>query len=171
MHLCVVPRDIELNMTGFIPPGFLPSRARAGVSMCEAQPPRDPGNLRSESSRRRNAPQKPLRRRRRRRAEQDELDWARMESVPLVGARDEPETGEDYWVDLSSGQPADAGESPRRARKGVGKEMEMKLRREVVSPYTQNWILWVVVGVAVLAVAFKLSGGFDEIPIIPVPDL
>lgn len=137
-------------------------------SAAEPEPPRDPGSLRSESSRRRNSAPKPLRRRRRRRADDDEeLDWAQMDSVPLVGARTPPESGEDYWVDL--------GESgvtpPRRASRGVGKSMEKRLRAETVAPYTQNWVLWAVIGVGVTALVFKLAGGFDTIPVIPVPDL
>eukprot|EP00171_Calliarthron_tuberculosum_P017359 IDg17359t1 len=65
--------------------------SRARVCVCAAadpEPPRDPGALRSESSRRRNSAPKPMRRRRRRRRrradDDEELDWAQMDSVPLV---------------------------------------------------------------------------------------
>ena len=97
-----------------------------------------------------------------------ELDWDAMESVPLVGTGPDAESGEDYWVDLRQGIPAAA---PPRPKKPINSRLKRKLKEEVVSPYTQNWILWVSAIIAILAIAFYAVGGFDTIPIIQVPDL
>lgn len=149
------------------------------ICACVPQPPRDPGSLRSESSRRRNQPPKPLRRRRRRRRNDtdDTLDWAKMDSIPLVRPENSPETGEDYWVDLDIADKENKAIKEReRARKtirgrGVNENMKERLRKETFAPYEQNWAAIAVVVVAVLAAVFSITGGLDSIPVIQVPDL
>lgn len=138
--------------------------------------PNDATPLRSESEVRRNAPAKRVPRRRRRGERSDssglEIEWDKAESVPLVtgqGARD-------GWVDLKAGarKAAKAQQGAERLERSRGKvddAMKEKLKKEIVQPYTQNWIGVVVVAVALLAIAFWLSGGFETIPVIPVPDL
>lgn len=162
------------------------------------QPPRDPSALRTESENRRNQPVKPMRRRaRRRQTDDDTLDWDNLPSVPIVRREATPESGEDYWIDLSAAQKS-AGVSTGRddvaafdlysnsdddggddgsttVVSGRGGEIDDSLRdrlkQEVVSPYTQNWILRVTVGIVVLIVLVAIFGGSDKAPIIPVPDL
>lgn len=152
-------------------PSALPSRRQAPMSMCDARPPNDPTDLRTESQRRRNSPPKPLRRRRRR--DTDPIDWDSMTSVPLVRPEARPESGEDYWWELDKsvklGDP-DLGNKPRKKRE-IDPNLKTKLRDEVVSPYTQNWILRVALLVLVLVVAVWVFGGEDTVPIIKVPDL
>ncbi|PXF43178.1 hypothetical protein BWQ96_07122 [Gracilariopsis chorda] len=139
--------------------------------MCEARPPNDPTSLRTESQRRRNSPPKPLRRRQRRRNEPDPLEWDKLESVPLVRSDASPESGEDYWVDptvtLSDADPGKV----RAKKKSIEPALKRKLKSEVVSPYSDNWILRAVVVVALLVLAVWKFGGLDTVPIITVPDL
>jgi hypothetical protein len=95
-----------------------------------------------------------------------------MDTVPLVAGED----GVDGWVDLkASAQTARRRvESEQRLKESQEKmedTLKDRLRQEVVQPYQQNWILWISLAVAMLAVAFKISGGFDAIPVIQVPDL
>lgn len=139
-------------------------------------PPRDPTALRSESEVRRNRPAKRVPRRRRRGAgaaeEEVAIEWDKAESVPLVGG----DGGAEGWVDLSEGKArerrrVEEAERIARSRAKVDDRVIEKLKDEIVRPYNQNWLGIVVVAVALLAVAFKLSGGFETIPIIPVPDL
>lgn len=183
-----MPMSLNACAYAFIP--LAPSRARAfapsgstasasstskcgrrPVCMCEPTPPRDPGDLRDESSRRRNQPVKPLRRRRRlRNSERDNTDWERMESIPLVRPDTSPESGEDYWVDLGA-KEAQKPAPPQPPKRGVNESMKERLRKETFAPYEQNWALWIIVSIAFIAILFKLAGGFDSIPIISVPDL
>lgn len=136
--------------------------------------PNDATPLRSESEVRRNAPVKRVPRRRRRGAragEEAAIEWDKAESVPLVGGGE----GEG-WVDLKSGEreeqrKMEGAERLERSRGKVDEKVIEKLKQEIVQPYSQNWIGVVVVVVAVLVVAFKVTGGFDAIPVIPVPDL
>lgn len=91
--------------------------------------------------------------------------------MPLVGGGEA-----EGWVDLRRGMGVaerKASEAERReARMGkVDDAVVEKLKNEIVQPYQQNWIGIVVVAIAILAVAFKFTGGFESIPIIPVPDL
>ncbi len=90
-----------------------------------------------------------------------------MDSVPIVRSDSSPpETGEDYWVDLESAAPK--RKAPKR---GVNESMKERLKQETFAPYKQNWGAWVLLVVGLFALAFRLSGGFDTIPVIPVPDL
>lgn len=90
-----------------------------------------------------------------------------MDSVPLVGSRTQPESGEDYWVELTETSVPPT----KKPARGVGQRMEQRLRAETVAPYEQNWALWALIVVGVIALVFKLAGGFDTIPVIRVPDL
>lgn len=147
-----------------------------GEDAAQPVPPRDPTALRTESEVRRNRPAKRVPRRRRRGAgaaeEEPAIEWDKAESVPLVGG----DGGADGWVDLSEGKArerrrVEEAERIARSRDKVDDRVIEKLKDEIVRPYNQNWLGIVVVAVAVLAVAFKVSGGFETIPIIPVPDL
>lgn len=172
-------------------PTFIPSTLRVAVhapsgyttrqvpKCSQAKPPNDPSELRTESERRRNSPPKPMRRRRRRRSSAEDLDWDRLDSVPLVRSnRATPESGEDYWVDgnvmlSDADKGASGGRGARKTvkPKPIDEGLKNKLKEEVVTPYKQNWILRVALGIALLSVLVKLFGGFDTIPIISVPDL
>lgn len=59
----------------------------------------------------------------------------------------------------------------KKKRKQIDVNLKNKLREEVVSPYTQNWILRVSVVIFVLVVLVRLFGGLDTVPIISIPDL
>lgn len=158
--------DTELPST----PGGSVSSSGNDISLLRA--PRDATPLRSESEIRRNRPAaKEPRRRRRRRGEgnQPVLEWDKMDSAPLV-------PGMDGWIDLGESAENQRKKDEKkqrleRSRNKVDDAMKSKLKSEVAQPYEQNWILWISVAVAVLAIAFKVTGGFDAIPIIPVPDL
>lgn len=142
---------------------------------CEAKPPNDPTELRTESQNRRNQPPKPMRRRRRRSENDDNaLDWDSMTSVPLVRSEATPESGEDYWMDLNdSVRLSDPTKSPKAKSptRPIDDKLRERLKKEVVSPYTQNWILRVTLVVVVLIVLVAIFGGEEKIPIIRVPDL
>lgn len=116
-----------------------------------------------------------MRRRRRRTEDESPLDWDNMQSVPLVRPDATPESGDDYWIDFDpSVQLGDASgteKAKKRKKKKIDPNLQRKLKEEVVSPYTQNWILRVGIAVFVLAVMWKLFGGDDATPIIRVPDL
>ena len=110
-----------------------------------------------------------MRRRRRRTTEAESLDWDRMPSVPLVRPDVSPESGEDYWVDLEKSIES-TGEVKKKAPR-IDQNLKSKLKEEVVSPYTQNWILRVFVVVLVLVILVGIFGGEDTVPIISIPDL
>lgn len=151
--------------------------------------PPDASSVRTQSQRRRNAPVKPLGRRRRRggassadAADEDgpAIDWEALESVPLVGAgagREASKSGKNYWVDVVDAAKADArrAEARRTAEaraagvKGVDEELKEKLKKEVVSPYANNWIGIAVLVVLGLVLAAQLLG--TESPVIQIPDL
>lgn len=135
--------------------------------------PNDPSKLRTESQRRRNQPPKPLRKRRRRREVDDPLDWDKLPSVPLVRADASPESGEDYWVALDeTAKVVEEGSGKGKSEKeGIDEGLKQRLKEEVVSPYTQNWILRAVAVVLVLVVLVAIFGGEEKVPIIRVPDL
>lgn len=142
--------------------------------MCEARPPNDPTSLRTESQRRRNSPPKPLKRRRRRRQTEFDADaWDKLDSVPLVRSDAPPESGEDYWLDSSvTLSDAVSGDLAKKKKvKDIAPELKQKLKEEVVSPYTENWILRATILVLILVLAVWKFGGLDTLPIIPVPDL
>lgn len=162
-----------------------PSRS-APVSGLNAPP--DASSVRTESQRRRNAPVKPLGRRRRRGGASSDaadgdspaIDWEALESVPLVGAgagREASKSGKNYWVDVADAAKADArrAEARRTAEAraagvtGVDEELKEKLKKEVVSPYTNNWIGIAVLAVLGLVLAAQLLG--TESPVIQIPDL
>lgn len=120
-----------------------------------------------------------MRRRRRRRSDEAGLDWEAMPSVPLVRGRgSSPESGEDYWMEMGTavrlGDP-DMGNGglakKKRKGKAIDSRLREKLKEEVVSPWKDNWILRVVVVVAVLCFLVAVFGGTDTVPIIRVPDL
>lgn len=152
-------------------------RHRMVPHMCEKKPtpPRDPTDLRSESERRRNQPPKPLRRRTRRRQVDDPLDWDKLPSVPLVRPEATPESGEDYWMDITDaktlGDTIDEDEESQQKKPSIDENLRNRLKQEVVSPYTENWILRAVIIVAVLVVLVAMFGGSDKTPIIELPDL
>lgn len=154
-----------------------PASRTATIATCTARPPNDPSELRTESERRRNSPPKPLRRRRRRRGDDGaNLDWEAMTSVPLVRPDVNPESGEDYWmeidaVSLSDPDMGDGLAKKRRKGRPIDERLKTKLKDEVVSPWKDNWILQVAVVIAVLIVLVAVFGGLDTIPIISVPDL
>lgn len=154
--------------------------------------PPDASAVRTESQRRRNAPVKPLGRRRRRggggtaaanaagEGGGPEIDWEALESVPLVGAgagREASKSGKNYWVDVADAAKADArrAEARRTAEarasgaSGVDEELKEKLKKEVVSPYANNWIGIAVLAVLGLVLAAQLLG--TESPVIQIPDL
>lgn len=151
--------------------------------------PPDASSVRTESQRRRNAPVKPLGRRRRRgSASSDnaanegapEIDWEALESVPLVGAgagREASKSGKNYWVDVADAAKADARRAEARrsaeARAAdvdrMDEELKEKLKKEVVSPYANNWIGIAVLAVLALVLAAQLLG--TESPVIQIPDL
>lgn len=111
---------------------------------------------------------------RRRQTEEEDLDWDNLPSVPLVRSDASPESGEDYWMELDNVNKSDKekeGENKPEERKKIDDEMKERLKQEVVSPYTQNWILRVVIVVAVLIVLVAIFGGAENTPIISVPDL
>lgn len=58
-----------------------------------------------------------------------------------------------------------------KPKKAIDEQLRERLKKEVASPYTQNWILWVGVIVLVLVVLVAVFGGEESIPIIAVPDL
>lgn len=71
-----------------------------------------------------------------------------------------------------SGRLSDAvGDGKKKRKKKIDASLRNKLKKEVVSPYTQNWILWVAAVVLVLVVLTWLFGGEETVPIIRVPDL
>jgi hypothetical protein len=138
--------------------------------------PNDATPFRNESEVRRNTPAKREPRRRRRGARGADagpvLEWDKMDSVPLVSGGGD----QDGWVDLKveSEKKRRANVSRERLERSRGKvddNMKQRLKKEVVQPYEDNWILWIIAFIAFLAVAFKLSGGFDTIPVIRVPDI
>lgn len=103
-----------------------------------------------------------------------------LESVPLVGAgagREASKSGKNYWVDVADAAKADArrAEARRTAEarasgaSGVDEELKEKLKKEVVSPYANNWIGIAVLAVLGLVLAAQLLG--TESPVIQIPDL
>lgn len=56
-------------------------------------------------------------------------------------------------------------------RRGVNENMKEKLRKETFAPYEQNWAAIAVAVVSLLVAIFRITGGLDSIPVIPVPDL
>lgn len=112
---------------------------------------------------------------RRRQAEEEDLDWDNLPSVPLVRPDASPESGEDYWMDLENanneGEKKEGEVKPEVRKKKIDDEMKERLKQEVISPYTQNWILRVVIVIAVLIAAVAIFGGAENTPIISVPDL
>jgi hypothetical protein len=136
--------------------------------------PQDATPFRSESEVRRNQPaaREPRKRRRRGGDAEAVLEWDKMDTVPLVAGEDSV----DGWVDLkASAQTArrrvESEQRLKESQENMEDALKDRLRQEVVRPYQQNWILWISLAVAMLAVAFKISGGFDAIPVIQVPDL
>lgn len=110
--------------------------------------------------------------RRRRRGDQDTLDWESAESVPLAtsGGDKSSKSGEDYWMEL---KPIAEVNKRRKARmkyaKKIDEGLKDKLKKEVVSPYANNWILWISLAVFALAVLVKVMG--TDLPIISIPDV
>lgn len=102
----------------------------------------------------------------------DPLDWDKLPGVPIVRRSGSPESGEDYWMSMDASAEANAqeGETTRK-KKPIDDRLRERLKQEVVSPYTQNWILWAGVIVAVLVGLVAIFGGEEMIPIIAVPDL
>lgn len=151
--------------------GRIYQRHQRIVPKCTAQPPNDPGELRSESSRRRNSPPKPLRRKKRRK--DMNKDWNKMETIPLVRPDASPESGEDYWLEIDDSiRLSDAdGSKIKKSKKEIDPNLKSKLKKEVVSPYTQNWLLRAVLIVFVLIALVAIFGGEETIPIIKLPDL
>lgn len=96
-----------------------------------------------------------------------------MTSVPIVRPDVSPESGEDYWIDaVRLGDPGLGDGVPKRRKKvKIDPRLKERLKREVVSPYRDNWILWFGIVVGVLVVLVSVFGGLDTVPIIPVPDL
>jgi hypothetical protein len=82
------------------------------------------------------------------------------------------EYGEDYWIDekdLEAEKLRLQGVKNRKAMEGeVPKE---KLWSEVKAPYTQNWIGYFSVGIAILSmIIIKFPELLDQ-PTITIPDL
>lgn len=167
-------------MFSFVPPGLLPCRvavrpARSNILVCTAQQPGG-GKGPSEGE----APwgefgtegRMKKKRVRRRQNDEEDLDWDKLPSVPLVRPDASPESGEDYWMELDEVND-ESKSAPEKApkRKDIDDQLKERLKQEVVSPYTQNWILRVVVAVVVLIVLVAIFGGSENTPIIPVPDL
>ena len=95
-----------------------------------------------------------------------------MDSVPIVRSDNTaPESGEDYWVDLETTTTSSTRPKPQPPKRGVNENMKQRLKQETFAPYQQNWGAWVLLVVGIFALMFKISGGFDTIPVIPVPDL
>lgn len=165
----VIPRVAPASAPAICPLRMAAADADDDDSTPPARP-NDPTSLRTESDIRRNQPVKPLRRRPRRRTAPDPIDWDNIPSVPVVRPSSSPESGEDYWIDVrqeeKSKQQRTAREKPQ-----LDEDLKDRLKKEVVSPYTQNWILRVTALVVVLIVLVALFGGTDKAPIIPVPDL
>lgn len=163
--------------TAFIQIGFagIWRCGRTNPRMCDAQPkrPRDPTDLRSESEKRRNQPPKPMRRRVRKREVDDPIDWDSLPSVPLVRSDAPPESGEDYWMDINEAATVDEVKNakPSAEKSPIDENLRNRLKEEVVSPYTQNWILRIAIVVFILAVLVSTFGGSDTTPIISLPDL
>jgi len=130
------------------------------------QRPNDPTLLRTESERRRKGPtSEKLRRRRRSKVQDDDnLDWDKMETRPLVKPRADPQTGEDYWIDFTLKKDA-----PKKRRKPVDSKLRERLKRETASPYKNNWIGIIVVAVFILVILYNVLP--NESPVIPIPDL
>lgn len=106
----------------------------------------------------------------------DPIDWDNLPSVPVVRSKPSPESGEDYWIDAEQQQSEETRaqekqEKKKKEVKQIDNELKERLKKEVVSPYTQNWILRVTIFVVLLIVLVALFGGTDKVPIIPVPDL
>lgn len=113
---------------------------------------------------------------RRRQVEDEDLDWDNLPSIPLVRPEASPESGEDYWMDLDKAKQKSEDdkkdeEKKTSERKKIDDELKERLKQEVVSPYTQNWILRVTIVVAVLIALVAIFGGTENTPIISVPDL
>ena len=137
--------------------------------------PEDASSLLTESQRARLAPINSLKRKRRSRKVRQVGGDSGERFVPLVaGARpttadsimasyagaslsEKREQGEDYWVDPVLLQEEIAAESRRKKFKRREREMPAeKLREELVAPYTNNVIGFLVVGIGFLAVLFSL---------------
>jgi hypothetical protein len=137
--------------------------------------PKDATPFRSESEVRRNQPAARQPRKRRRRGGdlvEPLLEWDKMDTVPLVAREDSV----DGWIDLKAGaekakRRLESEQRLKESREKVDDSMKERLKQEVVQPYQQNWILWISIAIAMLAIAFKITGGFDAIPVIRVPDL
>lgn len=170
----------ETTQTSEELPNSSPS-TQQNPSYLELHEPVDATPFRSESQRRRTQPARTVPRRRRRGLAADKkaarkdgtpiLEWEKMDSVPLVTG-----SKQDGWVDLKTTtidaqKRVEEEERLIQSRASVNENVKEKLKQEVVQPYKQNWILWISMAIALLAIAFNLSGGFDTIPIIPVPDL
>ena len=80
-------------------------------------------------------------------------------------------TGEDYWMELKPISEIKKRRRERRMKRGgkLDEDLKVKLKKEVVSPYKNNWILWISLAVFVLALLVKFVG--TDIPIISIPDV
>jgi len=100
-----------------------------------------------------------------------DFDWDKAESVPLFKKPVDPRSGEDYWLDPSAISSAADGamQKKKKNRRPVDRAMQAKLRQEVVNPYKQNWILYAIGAVLVLALLSQIFP--QNQPIIRIPDL
>lgn len=69
------------------------------------------------------------------------------------------------------GDPVNDEEELQQKKPNIDENLRNRLKQEVVSPYTENWILRAVIIVTVLVVLVAIFGGTDKTPIIELPDL
>jgi hypothetical protein len=92
--------------------------------------------------------------------------------VPRARSRNTVLQGEDYWIDLESVKRDDEKTKTKKAPTLTEEQFKKdKLREEIVSPYTKNWILSIVLGIGLIVAYVQLNPGvLDTYPVISYPD-
>ncbi|GJQ08512.1 hypothetical protein GpartN1_g303.t1 [Galdieria partita] len=104
--------------------------------------------------------------RRRMRKKQEQLPDTEVVTVP-ISRKPNPPSGADYWMDPKDVVVAQDKKQVPSPPTDLSSDMKGKLKTEIVSPYRQNWILFLIGAVVLLTLAYRFLPAdqiFDHIP-------
>ncbi|KAG5175858.1 hypothetical protein JKP88DRAFT_203437 [Tribonema minus] len=145
-----------------------PSVLRAAEDSNQPDQPPDVSDFQSDSQKRRNRPLSQLKRQRKVKQVQEPEGELR----PLVKKERNSMSvlqGEDYWIDLSLVN--EDNDKPVKPTPTEDQFKDEKLREEIVSPYKNNTILGIILGITAIIAFVQLNPGIlDSYPIINFPE-